>query len=136
MGAYDEHMTEAKRDSADFGRGLKICLLTAAQGGLCYYCGLPMSLALGLPITATIDHVIPKSKGGPNHMDNYVGACHDCNQKKGSMSVAAYMSKIAAGNVAATAAGLIIVMAMTGATMDVMMNGIGNAPSYDGPRVA
>tara|TARA_R110002020_G_scaffold29001_4_gene91841 strand:- start:1246 stop:1746 length:501 start_codon:yes stop_codon:yes gene_type:complete len=30
----------------------------------------------------TIDHVIPKSKGGSSEWDNVVAACHDCNQRK------------------------------------------------------
>ena len=32
----------------------------------------------------TIDHVIPRSKGGKNQWDNVVAACKPCNQKKGS----------------------------------------------------
>ena len=30
----------------------------------------------------TIDHVIPKSKGGKNEWDNVVAACRACNQRK------------------------------------------------------
>ena len=32
----------------------------------------------------TVDHVIPRSKGGTNEWDNVVAACKPCNQKKGS----------------------------------------------------
>jgi hypothetical protein len=32
----------------------------------------------------TIDHVIPRSKGGKHQWDNVVAACKPCNQKKGS----------------------------------------------------
>jgi len=32
----------------------------------------------------TIDHVIPRSKGGTNIWENVVAACKPCNQKKGS----------------------------------------------------
>jgi 5-methylcytosine-specific restriction endonuclease McrA len=32
----------------------------------------------------TMDHVIPKSRGGQNTWDNLVTACKKCNQKKGS----------------------------------------------------
>jgi len=32
----------------------------------------------------TMDHVIPKSRGGKNTWENLVAACKKCNQKKGS----------------------------------------------------
>ncbi|MFC4334378.1 HNH endonuclease [Salininema proteolyticum] len=32
----------------------------------------------------TIDHVIPRSRGGTHTWDNVVAACADCNQRKGS----------------------------------------------------
>lgn len=42
----------------------------------CYYCGLKLTLD-----TSTLDHTIPKSKGGT---DIYtVLACYTCNQEKG-----------------------------------------------------
>lgn len=31
----------------------------------------------------TVDHVIPRSKGGVNAMWNLVAMCYDCNQAKG-----------------------------------------------------
>lgn len=34
--------------------------------------------------TATMDHLIPKSKGGTNRRDNFVVACRSCNTKRGS----------------------------------------------------
>ena len=41
----------------------------------CQYCGSKKSL--------TIDHVIPKSKGGQDTWENMVVACAPCNTKKG-----------------------------------------------------
>ncbi len=42
----------------------------------CQYCGRS-----DLPLT--IDHVIPKSKGGQDTWENLVAACIKCNNKKG-----------------------------------------------------
>ena len=47
--------------------------------GKCQYCA--KAVALG---EATVDHVIPKSRGGQNAWDNVTLACTKCNQKKGS----------------------------------------------------
>lgn len=35
-------------------------------------------------MTMTIDHIIPKYRGGLNKLDNYQTLCWDCNQRKGS----------------------------------------------------
>jgi len=41
----------------------------------CQYCGSVKDL--------TIDHVVPKSRGGSNNWDNLVSCCRKCNLKKG-----------------------------------------------------
>jgi 5-methylcytosine-specific restriction endonuclease McrA len=46
------------------------------DGHRCQYCGSNKRL--------TLDHVIPKSKGGPHTWDNVVTACEPCNLKKGN----------------------------------------------------
>ena len=43
----------------------------------CQYCGRESA---GL----TVDHVIPRSRGGTSHWDNIVAACAPCNRKKGN----------------------------------------------------
>ena len=45
----------------------------------CIYCGTNSDL--------TIDHVIPKSKGGKNSWLNLVSCCSDCNLKKGNRTL-------------------------------------------------
>lgn len=34
----------------------------------------------------TVDHIVPKSKGGRTDFDNCVAACKDCNHKKGNQT--------------------------------------------------
>lgn len=41
----------------------------------CQYCGAKKAL--------TIDHVLPKSKGGKTNWQNLITACHRCNTQKG-----------------------------------------------------
>lgn len=44
---------------------------------ICQYCGTKCSSK-----TATLDHVMPKSRGGKNSWENIVTSCGDCNNKK------------------------------------------------------
>lgn len=38
----------------------------------------------GTEVMMTKDHIVPKSKGGVNHFDNYEPMCIDCNADKGN----------------------------------------------------
>ena len=46
------------------------------DGHTCVYCGASERL--------TIDHVMPKSRGGPDTWENLVAACTPCNNRKGN----------------------------------------------------
>ncbi len=48
----------------------------------CRYC-----LCLLTPESATIDHIIPRSKGGPTQKSNLVAACRPCNAQKKDKSL-------------------------------------------------
>lgn len=41
--------------------------------------------------TATIDHVVPRSMGGPKSMDNCVTACWSCNHDKGDLTLTEFL---------------------------------------------
>ena len=47
----------------------------ARDGWACQYCGTRSNL--------TVDHVIPRSKGGGSTWENIVAACAPCNRRKG-----------------------------------------------------
>lgn len=46
----------------------------------CLYCGIPLD-----KYGASIDHLIPRAKGGTNDLDNLVLSCKDCNNDKKDM---------------------------------------------------
>lgn len=48
---------------------------------LCYYCGVRLNYGKK-PVKATIDHIVPLSKGGRNELSNLVLACGRCNMTK------------------------------------------------------
>ena len=48
------------------------------SGGVCAYCGVPLSVD-----EMTLDHVLPKAKGGDSGVGNLVAACRTCNEIKG-----------------------------------------------------
>ncbi|TAF66927.1 MAG: HNH endonuclease [Cytophagales bacterium] len=48
------------------------------DGNKCQYCGSTQDL--------TLDHVLPRSRGGLSSWDNLVTACRQCNSKKGDFT--------------------------------------------------
>jgi len=79
---------------AKIKRRKQIVDLFNQQKGLCYYCEKPMTLDLGHWNTATRDHVIPKSKGGPSKAWNIVAACHLDNQRKSNKPLSVFWPKV------------------------------------------
>lgn len=51
--------------------------------GLCRYCAIRLTRE-----QATVDHVVPVSKGGRSTLHNLVLACSPCNLRKGDMTLA------------------------------------------------
>ena len=57
------------------------------QGGRCAYCGVEISIFRTDGehfLYATVDHIVPLSKGGPDVVENTLGACRRCNFAKRS----------------------------------------------------
>jgi 5-methylcytosine-specific restriction endonuclease McrA len=83
-----------------------------AQGGRCFYCGLPMwddATATALQVSATVhpapkmlrctaEHLHARSDGGGNSPDNIVAACWHCNnlrhRRKRPLSPEAYRTHV------------------------------------------
>lgn len=53
--------------------------LHSAQNGVCEYCGHTVD-------HLHADHITPKSKGGADYIENFIGACRRCNSARGNRS--------------------------------------------------
>jgi len=70
------------RDSQEMKRQAMV----EEAAGKCVWCGRVL-----WPGEGTIDHVIPKIKGGPSWPENEVLACKGCNNKRGAKMPLAYL---------------------------------------------
>lgn len=96
MQAMAESEHEAKARVAELTERLKEHALNDADvrdkvwaitGGRCFYCEI--ELVRGMVVEPAdqkrqfhVDHLVPKILGGPDHIANYVPACHSCNSSK------------------------------------------------------
>ena len=67
-------------------QGIKKRLLRDRKNRKCCYCGRYLRTN-----EATLEHVIPISKGGYTKKNNCKIACRKCNEEKGSMALGTYM---------------------------------------------
>ena len=61
------------------GPGWSRAGVLSRDGRHCGYCG---------GVASTVDHVLPRSRGGANTWENTVAACGRCNQRKGNRTPA------------------------------------------------
>lgn len=61
--------------------GITSRVLFARDNHTCQYCGVHAS-DLKKKNRLTKDHILPKSKGGPDHWENVVTCCYHCNLRK------------------------------------------------------
>ena len=69
-----------------FGYADKKAYLLERENGCCIYCGIHASKA-----KMEIEHVIPRSRGGTDSLNNLVLSCHACNQTKGNQDIQTYL---------------------------------------------
>lgn len=68
--------------------------LLKESGNRCFYCGAPISVR-----SMTIDHIIPKAKGGSDHFSNKTCACGRCNNDKADLTMRQFMATRRPGSV-------------------------------------
>lgn len=61
------------------------------DGLACTYCRLPVEGESGL----SLDHLIPRSKGGSNESTNLVTCCNTCNSSRGNRPMAQRVKAVA-----------------------------------------
>jgi 5-methylcytosine-specific restriction endonuclease McrA len=100
MGVYTMKTTRDKRKQ-------RYKTLWDEQGGLCYFCDRPMRYrpsGYTHGKDGTLDHLIPRSKGGSNKMENLVLACCVCNNLKSNALVYKLKENACAEHLAGTRA--------------------------------
>lgn len=70
--------------------------LCGLQGNRCLYCHSEISPAL-----ASIDHIIPRHRGGRSIRPNLAAVCQDCNEAKTNLTLDEFMPEITAERVEA-----------------------------------
>ena len=60
--------------------------LLEKHGRKCFYCDKEVS-------NFEVEHMLPKAKGGSNRIDNLTLSCHNCNQKKGTLTAEEFIKQ-------------------------------------------
>lgn len=63
-------------------RARRVAAANRAQASTCFYCGVAFTGTGAGPDHRTVDHRIPRSRGGSDGLANLVFACYACNQRK------------------------------------------------------
>ena len=81
-GSQSSHRSRAKKGGGEYGI-VDVQLVFERDNWTCYLCGIKVERAKQYkPNRATIDHVIPLSKGGSHTYDNVKTCCNWCNCSK------------------------------------------------------
>lgn len=77
-------------------RKSRLQILYNKQSGRCAYCGDPMIVGSEMsnhPRHVSVDHIIPRSRGGVSSEWNLLAVCRECNCEKGSMSLRDFLMR-------------------------------------------
>jgi uncharacterized Zn finger protein (UPF0148 family) len=71
----------------------------ARDGYRCRYCTRPVFEGITGPQMLTIDHVVPRGRGGTNSLSNLVVACNGCNQEKAHLLASEWQEPVSLGGI-------------------------------------
>ena len=80
-----------RRPTPKFKRELRAMLLCDRPWVECHWCGCRLTDS-----QITIDHIIPRSQFGKNHISNIIPACLPCNARRADTPYHAFAKKVAA----------------------------------------
>jgi hypothetical protein len=89
--------------SPDLPRAERLTRILARDGGECVWCGRP--LAPG-DRDLSLEHVVPRLKGGPAWPENEVAACRSCNRARGHAAPADWLRECERRGLAANRAAI------------------------------
>jgi hypothetical protein len=92
----------------------QLAALINRDGGACIWCG--RSLSVSHP-EATIEHILPLSKGGPNVFENMLLACGPCNHRRQSVPALTWLHTCEAEGLATSHAVIVAGFARASAIM-------------------
>lgn len=93
-----KHIFERSKREPRAGSSVRrLAQIIERDGPYCHYCGVAFDSLDGARNRATVDHKIPKSKGGTNALENLLPACNVCNSIKESHSYQWMLDYIAEG---------------------------------------
>lgn len=86
------HLRRAREAGVPIERGITVEKLREMHGDLCGYCGVEMSFEILTggarnPRRATIEHILPLTRGGAHTLANTILCCWDCNARKKNRTV-------------------------------------------------
>jgi 5-methylcytosine-specific restriction endonuclease McrA len=86
------HKRRALIQERTVDEGITIASLRQRDGDNCCYCATPLLFKAGTrgsiqPNRASLEHILPLSRGGHHSWDNVALACHRCNMQKNAKTV-------------------------------------------------
>ena len=72
--------------------------LAEAQNWRCCWCGTDTIPEPNKRNSVTLEHILPKSQGGSDEMDNLAAACAHCNSRRGTKHLQEFLAILAKKN--------------------------------------
>lgn len=86
----DDAKTQAKngsRSKPKISSNNKRIKVARRYGWSCWWCNQKLRKEYGWQDSATIEHLVPRSQGGPGEMWNLAASCYRCNLARGTMNM-------------------------------------------------